>query len=1318
MTTDAGAIDRLAHEVDAAVSGGEWQKVLRLCDQILGIDPENDVGRSARFTASRQLRATKEGCGEKPEPLPASFLNGRYCVTALIGEGKRKKVYLAQDTALDRDVAFVVIKTEGPEAGARVMGHLGAHRRIVAVYDQGVDAEGRPYLVMEHMAGGDLASVLARSPGRRLPIARVAEIGHAVCEGLALAHSRGVVHGDLKCSNVWLSADSEPKIGDFASAAGPDTSKLAGQSAGTASALAPERAAGGQATVRSDLYSLGAVLYEMVSGRPPFLGDDDLAVIGQHINTPPVAPSWHNADCPAALEALILRLLEKNPQARPASAAEVAAALGAIDLGAATGAQRETGGALDSVATGIFVGRRQEMERLRAALERALSGHGGLVMLVGEPGIGKTRAAQELETYACLRNAQVVWGSCHEEQGAPALWPWIQVLRACARESERDRLRAEMGSAGPVIAELASDVRERLPDLPAAQRLDDPDAARFRLFDAVASYLVTASRTQPLVVILDDLHGADRATLQLLEFVARSMSGSRLLLVGTYRDVEVRRTHPLQQSLANLTREQLFERVLLRGLTQDDVRRFIELAAGIEPPEPLVQAVYTNTEGNPLFVSELVRLLVQEGALARSQWTLRIPEGVREVIGRRLDRLSTHAANTLVAAAVLGRQFTLRQLECAVEDTAKERLLDLVDELTAERLIEELSDSVAAYRFTHGLIRQTLLEEVPAARRARSHARIAEALEALYGAEADRHAAELAHHYRDGQAILGGGKLVHYALIAGQQAMEAFAFAEAREWFQAGLAARPDAPMDKDHAALLAGYGRTQVVQSSSRGHDEIYRAFDYYVTSGDVEKALEIASYPVDMSWGIDAAGTSRMTARALELAQPGTLLHAKLLCQHGRCLHQEKGDVEGSRAALEKAGTLARELGDEVLELRARYAVHEAGERRSIDSMEADLERARSLRQPILEQQVIERLFLESLEQGDLRTFDKHLQAAVELDRKVPSYPGNSVYRHGVEYLSLKGRWEEARHLISQVEGSAYHGLLGDILAGGLEHRLGDFEAARKSYERVIERVRPFHSGLASLARAWTRLMAYESGQAEHAELGDRIMRRARDVDVWRHGAAPMLAVSAGLQAVVTADTREAARQYEALSGCDRGVLAYVIAPERVLGLLALTVGDVDRALGHFERTVEVMRKIGAFLELAWACFENAVTLLRKGPANAEKARRLLDEAAQLASRLGLKQLAKRVSEKAAELPAAQPSCYPDELTEREVEVLRMLGRGLTNQEIGDKLFISIKTVATHLRHVYEKANVANRAEATAYAIRNGLAEAGGGQRSQHKG
>ena len=264
----------------------------------------------------------------------------------------------------------------------------------------------------------------------------------------------------------------------------------------------------------------------------------------------------------------------------------------------------------------------------------------------------------------------------------------MQAIRAYVRERDPEQLRSEMGSGAADIAEVVSDVQERLPGLPPTPQLE-PEQARFRLFDSIASFLKTASQRQSLVLVLDDLHWADQPSLMLLQFVARELGGARLLLIGTYRDVELSRQHPLAEALGELTRERLFQRVLLRGLTQEDVGRFIEMAAGVTPPSALVTSVCTQTEGNPLFVTEIVRLLVQEGELGADKvrethsWTIRIPEGVREVIGRRLDRLSQRCNEALTVASILGREFTSAQLRPLVEEVTEDRLFEILEEALA-----------------------------------------------------------------------------------------------------------------------------------------------------------------------------------------------------------------------------------------------------------------------------------------------------------------------------------------------------------------------------------------------------------------------------------------------------------------------------------------------------------------------------------------------------------------------------------------------------------------------------------------------------------
>jgi serine/threonine protein kinase len=331
----------------------------------------------------------------QPSHEPTSFSNGRYEVKKFLGEGGKKKVYLTHDTLLDRDVAFALIKTEKLDdptrarvnREARAMGRLGDHPNIVAIYDMG-DHEGQPYIVIPVMPGGDVEGLIEQAPEHRLPIEQAIGIAKAVCQGLEFAHSKGIIHRDIKPGNVWLGADGTGKIGDFGLALAVDLSRLTqpGMMVGTVTYMPPEQAMGGKVTAKVDLYSLGAMLYEMVTGHPPFVGDDSVAIIGQHINTPPVSPTWHRADLPPALETLILQLLEKDPEKRPESAAVVLQALEAIEAGKIEKEPSTEAPAENPLYRRVFVGREQELKQLQSAFDSAISGQGALMMVTGEPG--------------------------------------------------------------------------------------------------------------------------------------------------------------------------------------------------------------------------------------------------------------------------------------------------------------------------------------------------------------------------------------------------------------------------------------------------------------------------------------------------------------------------------------------------------------------------------------------------------------------------------------------------------------------------------------------------------------------------------------------------------------------------------------------------------------------------------------------------------------------------------------------------------------------------------------------------------------------
>jgi tetratricopeptide (TPR) repeat protein len=730
-------------------------------------------------------------------PEPTSFANGRYEVKKFLGEGGKKKVYLVHDTLLDRDVAFALIKTEKLDDATRVrvnrearaMGRLGDDPNIVTIHDIG-EHEGQPYIVIPVMPGGDVESLIEQAPEHRLPLDKAIDIAKAVCRGLESAHSKGVIHRDIKPGNIWLGADGTAKIGDFGLALAVDLSRLtqAGMMVGTVTYMPPEQAMGGQVTAKVDLYSLGAMLYEMVTGRPPFVGDDSIAIIGQHINTPPVSPTWHRADLPPALETLILQLLEKDPEKRPESATVVLQALEAIEAGKVEKEPSEEAPAENPLYRRVFVGREPELKQLQSAFDGAISGKGALMMVTGEPGIGKTALCEQLSTYVTLRGGRTLVGHCYEagSLSLPYL-AFVEALRSYVLSREAKDLKEELGSGAADVARIISEIRERLKVRLRAQK--DPEEERYRLLHGVSEFLSNAANVQPMLIVLEDLHDADKGTLEMLTHVSRNLAGARLLIVGTYRDVEVDRSHPLSAALAELRRVSTYGRVQLRGLNADEVRRMMESITRESVPWGLAEAVHRQTEGNPLFVQEVIRYLAEEGLIARKEGRWRptrdtplemsIPEGLRDVIGKRLSVLSPECNQLLTVASVIGREFALETLK-AVAGIQEDVFVNALKEAVRLSVLEERSQRGAIrYRFTHAFFRQTLYEEMIAPHRLKLHQQVARSLETSYAKRLKEHATELAEHFSHSTDPADLQKAVEYGEMAAKRAIDVYAYGEA-----------------------------------------------------------------------------------------------------------------------------------------------------------------------------------------------------------------------------------------------------------------------------------------------------------------------------------------------------------------------------------------------------------------------------------------------------------------------------------------------------------------------------------------------------------
>ena len=455
---------------------------------------------------------------------------------------------------------------------------------------------------------------------------------------------------------------------------------------------------------------------------------------------------------------------------------------------------------------GAFVGRESELAELVAGLDDAFAGRGRLFLLVGEPGIGKSRLAEELIAHARARGARVLVGRCWEAGGAPAYWPWVQSLRAHVRDSDTAALRSQLGAGAADLAQIVPELRERFPDLPEPLALES-EGARFRMFDATAEFLRNAAEGRPIVLVLDDLHAADAPSLLLLQFLARALGSTRLLLLAAYRDIDPVPGRPLTDMLAEVAREPATRRLSLGGLSEREVAEYVELTASELASPELVAALHDEAEGNPLFVGEIVRLLAVEGVRSESPAAVRlaIPQSVRDVIARRLTHLSRECNRVLVLASVIGREFGIDAL-ARLAAVSVDELLETLDEAMAARVISDDPGAPGRLRFAHVLIRDTLYEGLTTARRVRLHRLAVETLEALYGDEPGPHLAELAHHAIAGRDLDKG---VRYARHAGDRALALLAYEEAARLYETALDADPS--NERARCELLVSLGEAEV---------------------------------------------------------------------------------------------------------------------------------------------------------------------------------------------------------------------------------------------------------------------------------------------------------------------------------------------------------------------------------------------------------------------------------------------------------------------------------------------------------------------------
>ncbi|MBK5292110.1 MAG: protein kinase [Acidobacteriia bacterium] len=854
--------------------------------------------------------------------LPADSKLGPYQVISLLGAGGMGEVYLAHDPRLDRRVAIKLLPvhlasdTVARERLRREAMAAAAldHPFICKIFEIG-ENNGALFIVMEYVNGETL---FARLRTGRLSQTEALRIAGEVAEALEEAHQVRFVHRDLKPTNLMLTRQGRVKVMDFGlakrfgpeqveensatlTAASPALTEL-GAIIGTPDYMSPEQVKGAPIDQRSDLFSFGIILAELLTGAHPFRRSSWQETMSSILRDAPALASTGTAELPQGLMVLIRRLLAKAPEERYQSIREVRADMGRL----ATLAQ------VPEPASAIripLIGRDAERIELLRQMEDALAGRGSLAMIGGEPGIGKTHLIGEILAEARRRGAMAFIGHCYEMEGAPPYVPFVEMLEYGARVTPPDTFRYAVGDAAPEVAKLMPELRRMFPDIPPAIELPPEQQRRF-LFNAYRDFIDRSARLTPIVAVFEDLHWTDEPTLLLLQHLAQTASTTPILMIGTYRDVELEVTRPFAKTLESLVRQKLATRISLRRLPVTGVEAMLAAMSGQTPPPSLARVVFEETEGNPFFVEEVFRHLAEEGKLfdEKGAWRaglrvdqLQVPEGVRLVLGRRLDRLGEEARRVLTTAAVVGRSFSLRLLE-DLENRQPDAALEAVEEAErAHLVVAEPAGRETRYRFVHELVRQTLSGALSLPRRQRLHGRVADAIERVYAASLDSHASVLSHHLYQAGAAADPDKTVQYLTLAAQRATASAAHEEALSHLDNALSL-----MEEERSGRMAELQvqRATALRSLARmpqAKEAYERAMALFDALGDKKRFAETA---LPLAWihgwesRLDRA--CAILDNALDRLGPGqSPLHLLLLSTKAHCT-SGSGDIDAALSLL----------------------------------------------------------------------------------------------------------------------------------------------------------------------------------------------------------------------------------------------------------------------------------------------------------------------------------------------------------------------------------------------------------------------------------
>ncbi len=829
------------------------------------------------------------------------------------------------------------------------------HPGIVPIYDVGRD-EGSLFFVMPVVSGTNLLRLIR---DQSLHLGEVVDIGIQVADALDYSHSRGVVHRDIKPANIMVTREEggsavRVRVMDFGLAHAVTETRLTktGTLVGTVAYLSPEQVASRAFDGRSDIYSLGVVLYECLVGEPPFTGEVQ-SILYRIVHEIPQPPRALGAEIREELQDILLRCLEKDPGKRPQKAGQVADALKRHRSSLATDEFRlsvvpSASRVLQRPSLSVFIGREKEFAELQRRLNAAISGDCQFAVVAGEPGIGKTRLLEELKNLAVARKIRVLYGRFVEQDRSFSYQGFCELIQ----DYFRSRDGASASGERPDFSDLAADLIALFPqlseiaDLRAAVSGDSRIAVpaeekkvedRIQIFELLARALTRIAGGKPLVLILENLHGAE-ISIEALQYIVRRLGPTPTLIVGSYRQTETDKRHPLTRMLDSFVDDPRFVALTLPPFSPSEHRSLVESVVGApKVSDDLAQRLRDATEGNPFFTKELIRSLVESGGIARDDtgaWSFSkeaeisadaLPATIQQAVEKRIERLPEELRDLLSIASVIGKTFDSRDLETLAE--GGKGMDEAIDRLILEGILEEERESRGdRLTFASGIVRDVLYGALSRRRRRSLHRKYAEVIEARAAGRLERVHPELVHHFWQGDVP---EKTVDYGLKLAQKSLDTFSpedairvakitleFLEDEEW--------SGDPALEGEARLVLGQGQRMLgnVDGALREAEAAVKVFEKHAAP---RRAVAALLFAAEAAWqarrtedarrsverGIEAARAAAETEPLARLLSLGATL-ANLRGEPARAAAYQaeiEGLTPGEKAADEeipRGGTL----------------------------------------------------------------------------------------------------------------------------------------------------------------------------------------------------------------------------------------------------------------------------------------------------------------------------------------------------------------------------------------------------------------------------